>query len=220
MRMQGFNRRLVPLLLLVPGLGFAANAGAADIGVSAHVGTLGAGLDLAYGFNRNLTGRVGFNRLNIGEDFTEGDIDYSADLELESVHALADWHIFGGGFRLTGGAIFNNNAFDGSAAIDAGDEIGGTPATGSGSLALDVEYDEVAPYLGIGWGNRARGWSAVSFSVDAGLMFQGAPDVDITESGSTGASQSDLDKEERDVEDELENFEIYPVISAAIVFRF
>lgn len=203
------------MLALAPG-----RASAADVGISAHGGTLGAGLDLAYGFNRYWTGRVGFNSLTLEEDFTEENIEYSADLELESVHALADWHVFGGGFRLTGGAIVNNNVFDGSADIEAGDEIGDSPATGSGSLALDVEYDEVAPYLGIGWGNRARGWSSVSFSVDAGLMLQGSPDVDVTQSGSTGADQDDLDKEEREIEDELENFEIYPVLSAAVVFRF
>lgn len=203
------------MLFVLPG-----PASAADLGISAHGGTLGAGLDLAYGFNRNLTGRVGFNTLTLEEDFSEEDIEYSADLELESVHALADWHVFGGGFRLTGGIIFNGNAFDGSADIDQGDEIGDTPATGNGRLALDVEYDEVAPYLGIGWGNRARGWSSVSFSVDAGLMFQGAPDVNVTESGSTGASQQDLNREEREIEDELENFEVYPVLSVAVVFRF
>jgi len=218
--MNVLKRGFIPLLLALPGLALPPHAAAADIGISAHGGTLGAGLDLAYGFKPNLTGRVGFNTLSIDEDFTEEGIDYSADLELESVHALADWHIFGGGFRLTGGAVFNNNAFDGSASIDAGDEIGDAFATGSGSLALDVEYDEVAPYLGIGWGNRARGWSGVSFAVDAGLMFQGSPDVDITESGNTGVDQSDLDKEEREVEDELDDFEIYPVLSAAIIFRF
>ncbi|MDZ7828665.1 MAG: hypothetical protein U5K33_03950 [Halofilum sp. (in: g-proteobacteria)] len=218
--MRKRRQRLVALLFVVPGLGFAANAQAADIGVSAHGGTLGVGLDLAYGFNRYLSGRVGFNSLTLEEDFTEEGIEYSTDLELESVHALADWHVFGGGFRLTGGAILNNNAFDGSASIEAGDEIGDATAIGSGSLALDVEYDEVAPYLGIGWGNRASGRSGVSFAVDAGLMFQGSPDVDITESGSTGVQQSDLDKEEKEVEDELDDFEIYPVLSASVVFRF
>lgn len=213
------KRGFAPLLLALFGLASSPQAAAADVGLSAHGGTLGAGLDLAYGFNPYLTGRVGFNSLTLDEDFTEGDIEYSTDLELESVHALADWHVFGGGFRLTGGAILNNNAFDGSAAINAGDEIGDATASG-GRLALDVEYDEVAPYLGIGWGNRARGWSSVSFSIDAGLMFQGAPDVDVTETASTGVQQSDLNQEEREVEDELEDFEIYPVLSAAVVFRF
>lgn len=203
------------MLALAPG-----RASAADVGISAHGGTLGVGLDLAYGFNRYWTGRIGFNSLTLEEDFTEENIEYSTDLELESVHALADWHVFGGGFRLTGGAILNNNAFDGSANIEAGDEIGDATASSSGRLALDVEYDEVAPYLGIGWGNRARGWSSVSFSVDAGLMLQGAPDVNITDNGTTGVNQGDLDREEQEVEDELENFEIYPVLSAAVVFRF
>jgi len=218
MRRVGLNAVIalgLALLMLAPG-----RASAADVGISVHGGTLGAGLDLAYGFNPYLTGRVGFNSLTLDEDFTEEGLEYSADLELESVHALADWHVFGGGFRLTGGVIANNNAFDGRADVDPGDEIGDATATGSGRLALDVEYDELAPYLGIGWGNRARGWSPVSFAVDFGLMLQGAPDVNITESGSTGVSRSDLDKEEREVEDELEEFEVYPVLSAAVVFRF
>lgn len=198
----------------------APPAGAADMGVSGHVGTLGAGLDLAYGVSDNLVGRVGFNKLTISEDFTEEDIDYSTDLELESIHALVDWHVLGGGFRVTGGAVLNNNAFRGSASVEAGDEVGDGTATSDGSLGLDVEYDEVAPYIGVGWGNRVRGWSNLAFSIDAGVMAQGAPTVDITNEGVSGIDENDIEKEEQEVEDELEEFELYPVISASIVYRF
>lgn len=198
----------------------ATPASAADMGISGHVGTLGAGLDLAYGVSDNLVGRVGFNKLTISEDFTEEDIDYSADLELESVHALADWHVFGGGFRVTGGVVFNGNAFSGDATVESGDQVGDATATSDGRLALDVEYDDVAPYVGIGWGNRVRGWSKVSFSIDAGVMAQGSADVNITNDGVSGVTESDIEEEEREVEDELENFELYPVISASIVYRF
>lgn len=198
----------------------APPASAADIGLGVHAGTLGAGLDLGVGVNEQLVGRVGFNKLTISEDFTEDDIDYSADLELDSIHALADWHVLGGGFRITGGVVFNDNGFSGSAVVEAGDDIGGQPAPSGGELNLDVSYDDVAPYIGIGWGNRVRGWSKLAFGVDAGLMFQGGASVDINDNGTTGVSQDDLDAEAKEVEDELENFDIYLVVSASIIYRF
>lgn len=198
----------------------APPASAAEVGLGVHAGTLGAGLDLGVGVNEKLVARVGFNKLTISEDFTEDDIDYSADLELESIHALADWHVLGGGFRITGGVVFNNNAFSGSASVDAGDDIGGQPAPSDGELNLDVTYDDVAPYIGIGWGNRVHGWSKLAFSVDAGLMLQGEASVDIDDNGTTGVSQDDLDAEAKEVEDELEDFDIYPVLSASIIYRF
>lgn len=206
--------------LALAGATVSMPAAAADLGIGLNGGTLGAGVDFAYGVSSNFVARAGFNTLTLSEDFTEGDIDYSADLELDNVHALADWHVFGGGFRLTGGVIFNDNAFDGDADVEVGDEIGGQAAGSSGNLALDVTYDEAAPYLGIGWGNRVRGFSKVSFAVDAGVMFQGTPDVDLTNNGIAGIDQDDLDAEADDIEDELENFELYPVISASLIFRF
>lgn len=202
------------------GLLLTPNLLAADIGLSAHAGTLGAGLDLGYSFNRAVTARFGFNKLTLSEDFTEDGIDYSTDLELESAHALADWHVLRGGFRISGGLIFNNNAFSGRGDVEPGDQVGGTTSPTSGSLSLDVAYDEVAPYLGIGWGNHARGWSPVAFSVDAGVMLQGEPDVDINQSGLAGVSESDLREEEREIENELDEFEVYPVLNASVIFRF
>lgn len=218
--MNSVSVRVCAGLLAISAAAIPPSASAAEIGIGVNAGTLGAGLDVGFGLPANVVGRVGFNSLTLDEDFEEDGIDYSADLELESVHALADWHVLGGGFRITGGIIFNGNAFDGDAGIDPGDQIGGGTALSSGSLGLDVEYDDAAPYLGIGWGNRVRGWSKVSFGFDAGVMLQGTPDVELTNNGVTGISQSDLDQEEKDIEDELEEFEVYPVISASIIFRF
>lgn len=198
----------------------APPAGAADMGISGHVGTLGAGFDLAYGVSDNLVTRIGVNKLTVSDDFTEDDIEYSADLELESVHALADWHAFGGGFRVTGGVVFNNNGFSGKGEVEAGDEIGGFTAPSDGELNLDVSYDDAAPYLGIGWGNRVRGWSKLAFSVDVGVMAQRGVEVTLDDNGTTGADQDDLDAEAQKVEDELDKYDIYPVISASLVYRF
>lgn len=195
-------------------------AGAADMGISGHVGTLGAGFDLAYGVSDNFVTRIGVNKLTVSDDFTESDIEYSADLELESVHALADWHVLGGGFRITGGVVFNNNALSGNANIEPGDEIGGQQVTQGGELDLDVTFDDVAPYIGVGWGNRVRGWSKLAFSVDVGIMGQGSPDVDLDDNNTTDASDADLRREERNLEDDLEDFDLYPVISASLVYRF
>jgi len=200
-----------------------AAARAAEFGVQLHGGTLGAGADLAFGLSDHWNGRVGFNKYTASEDFTQNDIDYSADLELESGHALADWHPFGGGFRVSGGIVFNNNEVNGTATVNGGDQVGGqtVPPGGGGTIAANVSFNDTAPYLGIGYGNAIHGWGPLSFSVDLGVLAQGSPDVKLSEKDDIqGVNQDDLDREAKNVEDEFSDFDLYPVLQAGLIYRF
>jgi hypothetical protein len=54
-------------------------------------------------------------------------------------------------------------------------------------------------------------------------MMQGSPKLNISADGSLSSNatfQSNLERERQDLEDELENFEFYPVISFGITYRF
>jgi len=197
-------------------------AAAADLGVEVHGGTLGAGLGLGVGLSDRWNGRVGFNKYTFNENFTtSGGSDYSADLKLDSGYALADFHPFAGGFRITGGIMFNNNKVDGTATVHPGDEVGGQISPTGGKLSANVTFNDTAPYLGIGWGNIAHGWGPVSFSFDLGVMAQGKPKVDLRkESGLTGVSQQDIQREENDVQNKLDKFTLYPVASVGLLVRF
>lgn len=198
----------------------AAGASAADVGIGVHGGTLGAGAGLDIGLSDNVGARIGFNRFSTGEDWTEGDLEYDADLELDSVHALLDWHPFGGVFRITGGLLANDNRIEGGANVETGDQVGNATAVNDGRIGAEVSFDDSAPYLGIGWSSRPadRGFS---FSLDVGVMGQGSPDVALTEEENViGVNQDDLDQEAREVEDDLSGYDTYPVVQLGMLYRF
>lgn len=198
----------------------APGVSAADIGIQVHGGTLGAGASLEIGLGDNIGARIGFNRFSTEEEWTEGDLDYDADLELDSVHALLDWHPFSGVFRVTGGLLANDNRIDGGANVEAGDQVGDAVAANDGRIGAEVSFADTAPYLGIGWSSRPanRGFS---FSLDVGVMGQGAPEVALTEEENViGVNQDDLDREARTVEDDLSEYDMYPVLQLGMLYRF
>lgn len=183
----------------------ATTPAAADIGLGARAGTLGLGVDLSYGFTPLFNVRVGLNRFNLGFDFDTDDGDYDADLELDSIHALLDFHPWGGGFRVTGGLLSNDNRIDADGTVSGQD------------VSATIDFDSTAPYAGIGWGNATRGLLPISWSIDLGIVAQGSPKVDLR---SSTLPPPQVQQEEDDLEDELSSFDTYPVISAGVIFRF
>lgn len=178
----------------------------ADWGIGARAGTLGLGVDIARSFTPLFNARLGVNRYSYGFDVESSDVDYDADLELDSVHALIDFHPWAGNFRFTGGLVSNDNRIEASGTHSSGAQVEG-----------EVDFDSTAPYAGIGWGNYTSGFSPVWWSIDLGIMAQGSPRVDIS---SSGLSNAEEEEEERDLEDELSEFDTYPVFSVGLVFRF
>jgi len=193
---------------------------AAAAGVGLHAGTLGAGLGIGFPLSERWNGRIGFNKYDYSHDFdTSGGPTYAADLKLESGYALADFHPFAGSFRITGGVMFNNNKVDGTATVHPGDKVGGQIAPTGGKIGADITFNDTAPYLGIGWGNIARGAGSVSFSFDLGVMAQGRPKVKLTDEQGV-FTQQQIQQEQQDVQDELDKYRLYPVVSAGLIVRF
>ena len=83
-----------------------------------------------------------------------------------------------------------------------------------GTLKGNLDYDDVAPYVGLGYG-RAFGKEAQwVFSFDIGVLFQ-TFDVSLSVDGLLSQDpefQSDLKQEEDDVDDELDIIKVYPVL--------
>jgi len=97
----------------------------------------------------------------------------------------------------------------------------------AGTIHGEATGSLFAPSAGIGWGSATRGgrWGV---SVDAGVIYQGSPHVDLTTDLNVGVPipgivQSVLDaataEEEQRLERELEDYTYYPVIALGIVFR-
>jgi hypothetical protein len=213
------------LLISTPHLGSAAEG----LGIAVKAGTLGVGAELSTPLLPNTRLRGGVNYLKYDFESTISDIDYEFEPEYNSASLVLDVHPFSGAFFISGGAYFNNNSVGVTGTIDSGN----IPAdyyryaflADLVSISGDVEFNPVAPYVGIGWRTNSdtSGWG---FAVELGVLYQGAPDVKnlrvnapIDVNGIDDV-QRFLAEQEQEIEDELDWFEFYPVASAMLTYHF
>ncbi|MCG5496292.1 hypothetical protein [Ectothiorhodospira variabilis] len=220
------NRKSIKLIAVLMSVGLLTAGGAAQadsFALGAKVGTTGLGVEGTYGLRENVNLRGGLYGFTYSTDVEETDVDYDADLKLRSAALLADWHPFRGGFRLTAGAYYNGNELTGKAdgTLDIGDN------DYDASLDATIDWRSFAPYLGIGYGNAVQGgrWS---FAFDAGVMFTGSPDVSlrgnlrgqVNDPTLQDQFDEDLRREQEELQDDLDDFKYYPVLSLGVAYRF
>lgn len=216
------------ILLLILSMLLACGTGCTDTGryaISAKGSTLGLGGEFTTAIKPDINARVGYNMLDIDFDDEEiEDIEFDLGIDFSSFTALADWYIFNGSFRLSGGVVSMDHKVDLDARPTEDIEIGdGTYSPIEvGSLYGSVKYDDVAPYIGIGWGNPLTSSRRWGFTSDFGVIFANTPDVTLDARGGTEPAgfEDELEKERKDIEDFFDNFKIYPVIAVSFFYRF
>ena len=192
------------------------------------IGTTGIGLDLTFGITRFVNLRSGFNYGSFTWSTGLGDVDYDMDIDLISVPLLVDIHPFANHFRISGGLYIQPGS---KAAIE------GTPSTATqigahvyapeviGTITGDIEVSStITPYLGIGFGNSVGEDQLLTFMVDFGVIFQ-AYDVSLTSDGAGMTTKldtfrNDLVLEEENVQSDMDNFKIFPVLTFGITYHF
>lgn len=193
--------------------------------VSPAISTLGVGLEAGMRINETFGVRFGGNWLSFNVDRTVDGIDYNADARLASLGALADYHPFQGGFRLSGGVRFNFNKADLTSTPDRAVTIGNVSFSPAelGTLNGDATFNPIAPYLGIGYGGTLLS-GALSIGFDLGVMYQGSAKVDLSAQNGllqdSTVLQDNLAIEEQNIEDDLKEFVLYPVVGLAMIYRF
>jgi hypothetical protein len=208
-----------------------AGAAQAQVGVTADLGTTGAGFHLVVPMEANLNGRFGANMFNHDFDRTVNNVDYTLKGKLQTFDLLFDWYLREGSpFHVTAGLVYNGNRFDATAkASQAGNfTLNGSTysATDVGHLRGRIDYRKAAPYLGIGWGNALKANSNWSFSTDLGLFYQGKPNTDLTSEGCTtskalcDALVKDVAAERARLQDDADSLKVYPVLRASLNYRF
>lgn len=210
------------LVLALPQAGSAQ----ASIGIAPHIGTLGVGADVALSVSRFLTVRGGVNVQPYDPSFEVSDIDFDIFLPSPNFTALVDLHPTGGGFRITGGFVFSSENIEVEANLTASQEIGNQTfsAADIGTLTGVFDGEDVAPYLGIGFGHVGSGVVGIFF--DLGVSFVGEPDVSLSANGRLATEQSvegnefrnELAQEERDLQDDAGVLKLYPVIQIGLSF--
>lgn len=218
-------RRIGVLFVLGVLLGVGPVFAEENFAVGAKVSTLGLGVDGVAKINEYVNLRLGIQGFEYDKDGTESGIKYDFDLGLFSVGSFVDYFPFQNGFRLSLGAFFNDNELDMKASAATSYEIGDTTYTAAqvGTLNGKVEFDEFAPYIGIGWGNPFGKDGDWSIAFDLGIMYQGSPDVSLSANGTlanNAAFKDDIQREINNLEGDIDDYDYYPVISIAVTYRF
>lgn len=215
---------------------FFAQATLAGVGAGFRVSTLGYGVDLGFGVTKSLELRVGYSGLNsslstIDSTIDDTDVTYDVEsLKISSPYAILDWHAFNGGFHFSGGLVNTGPKLNIHALPTGGSyRINGHNYTSAqiGSIDGTVKVgDSVVPYVGLGWGSTANMKHPVSFLADVGMIRTGTPKAELNvRCGAVSIStcnqiNNDLQVEMRDLEDEANGYDWYPLVSVGISVRF
>lgn len=195
-----------------------------SLALGIKVGTLGLSAEATIPLAARLNIRGVGNYLDFSTDETIDDIDYELEMAFSSYGGYFDLHPFANNFRISAGALFNDNEITLDATPTGAIDIGGATYPGRlvGTLSGDLTFEEVAPYLGIGFGNAATSPGGWSFSFDLGVVLQ-TSELELTADGPLNRFpefRDDLEAEEEDIQDEIDKYEIYPVLSFGMAYRF
>ena len=199
--------------------------------IALKIGTLGVGIDFSIPLYDSFNARLNVNGFKYDYDTTQNGVDYTASATLLTAGVLLDYYpMSSNAFRLSAGVYYNGNKAKLNAKVTAPITLGGnTYAVGQiGSLFTETKLNEVAPYIGIGWGNKGeeKGWG---FSVDIGAMYHGEPKLDATVTTtllptsaplSSTTLKNNVDTERVKLEDDFKSYRFYPVVMIGVTYSF
>ncbi|MDP3492968.1 MAG: hypothetical protein Q8R82_07625 [Hyphomonadaceae bacterium] len=221
-------KRMMTLAALAVGSGVGAQtAMAQQIAVSGSIGTTGGSIEAQTQITPIIQLRGGYNYFEYGVDDTYDDIAYDGDLDLTTWGAFVDFRPFANSFIVSAGAYFGDKGLKLAATPTQNVEIGNQTFTPSqvGTLNAEASLEDTAPFLGIGWDTTFQGSGpGMGFKFIVGAMFTGSPDVSMTATGGTLSNdanfQNQLAIEEQNLQDDINDYEIYPVVQAGLTWSF
>lgn len=205
------------------GQGFAVDGSIGTTGISAHA-------QLAV--HPRLALRMGYNWLEFSRDDEEfSGVNYSGDLEFSGFGGFVDLHPLANAFTVSGGVFVG----DKSAVLDAVPtedvEIGSQTFTPDqvGTLSGDADFGDTAIFAGIGYDPSLYKEGTVSLIVRAGVMFTGEPEVTLD---ATALTDEQIPQDARDalrdalveeaaiLEDDINDYAFYPILTLGVGYRF
>ncbi len=190
-------------------------------------GTLGVGVDFSIPLSQLFSLRLNVNGLKLNIDTSKDGVDYNSDIELLTAGAMIDYYPFyDGSFHITAGGYYYANSVRSHGTPDIGNytiakyNICYALNTSSelGFVDVTIDFPEFAPYIGIGYGGReiSKGWN---WGIDIGVMYHGEGDLTLTEN-SIDILEVDRAREEKNMQDDVRDIPIYPVVMIGITYRF
>lgn len=217
-----FGRAIICSFLVIATCSVATAGDRLAIGIKA--GTYGVGVDLTARVVDWFSVRGTVNALDLSQSYSETDIDYDAKLQLGGYGVFADFHPWKNNFRISAGFLRNRNKIDLTGIPTQDVTIGDNTYTPAqvGQLDGTIRFKENTPYLGIGYGNAAKGDHRVRFLLDVGVIQQGAGTATLTSSSPVAPPEllDDLSQEEADIEDSIKDYKLWPIIALGVSIRF
>jgi len=197
----------------------AGPAKVARIGLGVTGGSLGIGPEISYALNRNFDIRGNATFFSISHGFS-GAMGYKGSAVLGSGGLMIDYHIAGGGFRISAGARINHNKA----------RVAGTPANGAtlngtsysaaqiGTLRANADFATIAPTVTFGYaGNLGHGFK---LGIEAGAMFSGSAHLKPFTATGVGVADADLQAERQRIQDKINPYKVYPILQISVGYRF
>jgi len=205
------------------GLSQAAMAQDSRVAVDAGIGTTGLSGNVQFALNRQFIIRGGYNYLEFDmDDQSYDDISYDTELDFNTIGGFVDVHPFANAFTVTAGVFQGDKELNFNAMPTSNVEIGDMTFTPEqvGMLSGTATMEKTAGYLGLGYDNALYGSGRWSFFLRGGVMFAGSPQIELEASGGTLSDdpnfQAELEEEEQNVQDDVDDYDMYPVVSIGI----
>ena len=226
------NRISTAIVIAAMAAASMASAPAFAMGMPFHgiaaglgVGTEGVGIQGTTAIiPKVLNLNVGFDTLHLSRSFNTSNVNYKAGVNLQGEPITVSWFPFQGNLNLTAGVFINQNGFD----------VTGTPTGGTytfnghtytanqvGSLTGKTHFNGAAPYVGLGWGDPMDG-GRLTFTANVGAIYEGAPNVRLTATGSAANPQlaSDVQSEQNSLNNKVSGYQWWPVMGVGLMYRF
>ena len=216
------------LAVLLLGLIAAGSATAGDnVSMGIKAGTLGVGLEAIWRPIPWLDLRAGLNMYEYDDGGSQAGINYNATLQLETYYVTGNFLFPLSPFRISVGAFSNGNEIQMVSMNQTSFDIGNDTYTAAevGTLRRTTSFDNVAPYLGVGFDFSIAG--KVGLNLDFGVLWQGEPGVTLTSDGTLASDPilgpnflAELEAERLQLEAEFEDYKAFPVVSLGLTFNF
>lgn len=215
----------MPRLVFALLAAFAAPVHAQHVNWYVPFGTAGFGAGAAVSVARDFDMRVEYAGGGMNRNVRSGDLDFEAKLRVSNFSLLADWYAPSSNVRLSFGAVVARNTLKGTGrpsvagTVEINDTVYAVPAGASVDANIDIAKG-LRPYLGIGWSTRAKEARGFGFRADAGVIY-GNPKVSLTTTGISGATlATDIANEQKKLEDKIDRYRFYPVVSMSLSYAF
>lgn len=195
--------------------------------VGAGAGTSGYGGSVSYRFHANLAVTAGYSGFTYdGLDYETDEANFEGEFDIDVYGLTVDYFPFAGRFFLSAGAVRPDIAMAAVGRPKSGEEsyeINGESYTADevGHLHGDISLgDSIQPYLGLGW--RGSHQSGLGVFGQVGAFLTDA-EVNLYATGPVADDpqfRQDLQREEDELQNDVDELSFYPVAMIGIEYTF